>query len=59
MGSDKWSYLNCHWDVLFLGVVVVLIHIQHNHSIGQSESCIYIVEWFSIAFLEQKGKLYL
>jgi hypothetical protein len=28
------TYCICHWYILFLGVVVVLVNIQHNNSIS-------------------------
>jgi hypothetical protein len=34
--------MNCHGDVLLFGICVVLIDIQHYHSIGKSERSIII-----------------
>lgn len=51
--------LDRHGHVEFLGVVVVLVHVQHDHGVGQPEGRVSVREWLSIrALWETQRNLY-
>lgn len=48
--ADK--LLHRHGDVELFGIVVVLVHVQHDDGIGETEGCIRVSKRISIAFLQ-------
>lgn len=40
--------LHCHGNVEFLRVVIVLIHVEHDHCVRETERGVCIREWFAI-----------
>lgn len=45
------TYVHGHGDALFLDVMVVLVHVQHDDGVGQREGRVCVVERLSVALL--------
>lgn len=54
--SMRSPYLHSHWSVLLLDIMIVLVHVQHNYSIGQCEGRITVHKRLIHAFLEGPRK---
>ena len=48
--------LQCHGDVLLLGVGVVLIDIEHYHSVGEREASVGTGQWFTVTLLQTQKR---
>lgn len=48
------THIKSHWNALFLDIMIVLIHIQHDDRISKCESSITIEKRLLIALLQNK-----
>lgn len=47
-------HLQCHWHTLLAHIVVVLVSVEHDHSVGQSKPGVVGFKRRSIHFLHSK-----
>ena len=48
------TYINGHGNILFLGIMVVLVYIEHDDGICQGKSSVVIDEEQIVAFLRER-----